>query len=67
MASGVNADWCGPLAIASLMSDWDHGAPVFVGHPKVAQSISVSAAGCDMLIWLGTLNFYDPGGTCRMR
>ena len=44
-ASGVNADWWGPRAIASSISKIDHSLPVCVGQPNLAQSKSVSAAG----------------------
>ena len=44
-AFGVNADWQGPHTIASSISKIDHGFPVYLGQPNLAQSKSVSDAG----------------------
>ncbi len=45
MASGVVADQCGPRSTASHISSLVQLRPVHVGHPNVAHSRKVSAAG----------------------
>ncbi len=44
-ASADSADACGPRSTASHISAFVHGLPVFAGHPHVAYSLSVAAAG----------------------
>jgi hypothetical protein len=45
IASGNIADWCGSLATASHISCLVQGLPVHVGHPYVAYSSKIFAAG----------------------
>jgi hypothetical protein len=44
-ASEASADACGPRSTASQISALVHGFPVFAGHPQVAYSFNVAAAG----------------------
>ncbi len=61
IASGDSAEQCGPRSIALQISDLDHGLPVFVGHPKVAQSLSSLAAGWWSACPLGHMEFQCGG------
>lgn len=45
IASGSNADLCGPRSTAACISDLVHGRPVRMGHPLVAYCSNFSAAG----------------------
>jgi hypothetical protein len=57
IASGESAERCGPCSIASWNSAIDHGFPVFVGHPNVAQSLRRLAAGWPSARPLGHMEF----------
>ncbi len=61
IASEDSAEQCGPRSIALQISDLDHGLPVFVGHPKVAQSLSTWLRDGGVPAHWGTWNF-DVGG-----
>ena len=56
IASGANADMCGPTAIAASISLRVHGRPVVVGHPSFAKLCSSSAAGCSNAKPLGHID-----------
>ncbi len=64
-ASGDRDDWWGPRATASHISSFDHGLPVFVGHPSCAHSDNSSPAGCDVSVMYSWLAKYSVTGILR--
>ena len=65
-ASGDRDDWWGPQATASHISSFDHGLPVFVGHPSCDHSKNSSPAGCNVAMPAGHISLrYSSGRSCR--
>ncbi len=63
IASGEREDWWGPHSTASQISSFDHGRPVFVGHPSWAYSARSSPTGWAFAIPAGHISFrYVSGG-----
>lgn len=69
IASGTNAEICGPRSIAACISATIHGFPVHVGHPRVAYDFRRFAAGwCSasplghILLRYSSSSFFGGGG-----
>ncbi len=61
IASGESTEQCGPLATASHILVFNHGLPVFVGHPSVAHSCNKLAVGCWIARPVGHMEFWWGG------